>query len=123
MANKNNRLKPSLLEADRNTLAALQAVTGYAPANASFSVAELTTLQAEMLSAQTAETQAAAALATARDEAVAKEWEYHNRILGVKDQVVAQFGRDSNEVQAIGLKKASERKAPTRVKKPAGTQP
>jgi hypothetical protein len=30
--------------------------------------------------------------------------------------VVAQFGRDSNEVQAVGLKKASERKAPTRRK-------
>jgi hypothetical protein len=40
-------------------------------------------------------------------------------MLGVKDQVTAQFGRDSNEVQAIGLKKASERKAPQR-KKPGG---
>jgi hypothetical protein len=35
-------------------------------------------------------------------------------MLGVKDQVVAQFGRDSNEVQALGLKKASERKKPQR---------
>ena len=40
-------------------------------------------------------------------------------MLGVKDQVTAQFGRDSNEVQSIGLKKASERKAPQR-KKPGG---
>jgi hypothetical protein len=27
---------------------------------------------------------------------------------------VAQFGRDANEVQAVGLKKASERKTPQR---------
>jgi len=35
-------------------------------------------------------------------------------MLGVKDQVTAQFGLDSNEVQAIGLKKTSERKSPQR---------
>ena len=29
-------------------------------------------------------------------------------MLGAKDQVVAQYGRDSNEVQSVGLKKASE---------------
>ena len=110
---QNKRITPRVLEADRNSFAALQGVAGYAPVNAAFSVASLQTLQTEMLSAQRTEAQAAAALAAARDEAVAKEWEYHNRILGVKDQVIAQFGRDSNEVQAIGLKKASERKAPT----------
>ena len=47
-----------------------------------------------------------------------REWEFHNLILGAKDQVTAQFGRDSNEVQAVGLKKASERKAPQRRSKP-----
>ena len=41
-------------------------------------------------------------------------------MLGVKDQVTAQFGRDSNEVQALGLKKVSERKAPRRRAKAEG---
>jgi hypothetical protein len=68
-----------------------------------------------MSGARDAETQAAA-LASARDKATAKEWEFHNTILGVKDQVMAQYGRNSDEVQALGLKKASERKAPTRRK-------
>ena len=116
MANENKRLKPSLIEADRNSLAALQGVAGYAPANPAYALAALTQLEGEMTSAQAAETQAEAAFASARDNAVAKEREYHNQILGMKDQVVAQFGRDSNEVQAVGLKKASERKAPTRRK-------
>ena len=113
---QNKRISPGVLETDRSCFAALQGIAGYAPANPAYALAEIATLQAEMLSARDAEAQAAAALATARDRAAAKEWEYHNRILGVKDQVVAQFGRDSNEVQALGLKKASERKAPVRRK-------
>ena len=113
---QNKRITPPVLEADRSSFAALQGIAGYAPTNPAYAVAAIKTLETEMTSARAAETQAAAALATARDNAVAKEWEYHNRILGVKDQVVAQFGRDSNEVQALGLKKASERKAPVRRK-------
>jgi len=34
-------------------------------------------------------------------------------VLSAKDQVIAQYGRDSNEAQAVGLKKKSERKRPT----------
>ena len=61
--------------------------------------------------------------AAARDNATAREWEFHNLMPGAKDQVTAQFGRDSNEVQALGLKKSSERKAPKRSgKKGAGEQ-
>ena len=39
-----------------------------------------------------------------------------SHVLGVKDQVTAQFGRDSNEVQALGRKKPSEYKP--RARKP-----
>jgi hypothetical protein len=35
-------------------------------------------------------------------------------MLGAKDQIVAQFGRDSNEAEAVGLKKKSEYKTRTR---------
>lgn len=113
---QNKRITPPVLEADRSSFAALQGIGGYTPTNPAYAVAAIKTLEAEMTGARDAEVQAAAALATARDRAAAKEWEFHNRILGVKDQVVAQFGRDSNEVQALGLKKASERKAPVRRK-------
>ncbi len=50
----------------------------------------------------------------ARDSAIAAQWEHHNLILGVKDQVIAQFGANSDEVASLGLKKKSERKAPAR---------
>jgi hypothetical protein len=104
-----------VLEADRSSFAALQGIGGYAPVNQAFALAKIGAAREALQSAQAAEAQAAA-LAAARDNAVAAEWEFHNLILGAKDQVVAQFGRDSNEVQALGLKKASERKAPVRRK-------
>ena len=102
------RLSAPVIEADRNSLAALHTISSYAPANPSYTLAALNAAQAALAAAQQAEAQTAAAAAAARDAAVAKEWEFHNLVLGMKDQVIAQFGRDSNEVQAVGLKKASE---------------
>ena len=105
---ESRRLTPAVVVSDKESFAALQAISGYAPANPAFAMAIINTAQNELNAAQQAEAQAAAAAATARDNAVAKEWAFHNLVLGAKDQVVAQFGRDSNEVQAVGLKKASE---------------
>jgi hypothetical protein len=42
------------------------------------------------------------------------EWDFHNGILALRESVRAQFGPDSDEAKAIGLKKKSERKRPTR---------
>jgi hypothetical protein len=116
MANQTRRMKPELLDTDESGFAALQVMEGYAPANQAYTVAAITSAHASMQSAWTAEAQAEAALAAARDNSVAAEWAFHNLMLGVKDQVIAQFGRDSNEVQALKLKKTSERKAPQRGK-------
>jgi hypothetical protein len=41
------------------------------------------------------------------------------RSLGPADQIKAQFGADSNEFQALGYKKKSEFKSPTRTTAPA----
>ncbi|MDT7809489.1 MAG: hypothetical protein QOJ70_3302 [Acidobacteriota bacterium] len=117
MANETKRLRPAQIADDESGFAALQAMTGYAPANSSFTVAAIASALAALQNAQALEAQAEAALAAARDNAVAREWEFHNLMLGVKDQVTAQFGRDSNEVQALKLKKTSERKAPQRKSK------
>ena len=40
-------------------------------------------------------------------------------MLGVKEQVIAQYGKNSDQVQALGLKKKSEYKAPKPKKKAA----
>lgn len=115
---QSKRLSAAILEADKTSLAALQAVANYTPANPTYSLAAIAKARDELAAAQTAEAQTAAAAAAARDDAVAKEWEFHNLMLGAKDQVIAQFGRDSSEVQSIGLKRASEYRPRARRAKP-----
>jgi len=59
----------------------------------------------------------------ARDDATAAEWAFHNAILGVKKQVIAQYGEDSNEMQSLGLTKKSEIVRPGRKAAPAPPKP
>lgn len=69
-----------------------------------------------MEAAQEASAQAKAAADAARDDEIAAEWAFHDFILGAKTQVKAQFGDSSNEIQALGLKKKSEYKSPSKKK-------
>lgn len=116
--NETRRIAPAVLAEDETTFQALQGITGYTPSNPAHTTAAASAAIEEMRHAQAAEAQASAALKTARDVAVSKEWAVHNLILGVKNQVTAQYGKDSNEAQAIGLKKSSEYKTPARKAKP-----
>jgi hypothetical protein len=116
--NGTKRIKPSLLQTDKECLGALKRLSGYAPVNLSYALDVLEKTFDDLNAAQQAESQAIAAAAAARLKAVSKEWDFHVLVLGAKDQVVAQFGRDSDEAAAVGLKKKSEyktraRKAPT----------
>ena len=67
-------------------------------------------------------TQKEAAFKAARDGQVAAQWAFHNDIIGGKQQVVGKFGDDSDEAQAVGLTKKSERAKPKR-KKTGGNTP
>ena len=116
------RLQPSILQSDRDALAAISGITGYTPANADYTLAKLNTAEEGMDAAQETETQKSGEADAARDDATAAEWDFHNAILGGKDQVKAQFGADSNEWQALGQTKKSEFAKPSSARaKPAVT--
>ncbi|HEX8491614.1 MAG TPA: hypothetical protein VF658_02120 [Pyrinomonadaceae bacterium] len=104
------RISPKVLAEDSASLEALETIDNYAPANPNLTLANLRALKADMDSKQAAETRKEAELAAARDDATAAEWAYHNAIVGMRDQAVAQFGRSSNQAQSVGRKKATERK-------------
>ena len=108
--NQSRRLSPAELAKDVEIYNALKNVTGYAPANPAYGVASLDTRHTALTGAQTASAQADADADSRRDDLVATQWDFHNTILGAKDSVVAQFGPDSNEVQAVQLKKKGEYK-------------
>lgn len=108
------RMKSADLADDEDIYAAVKDMPTYAPANPAYSIPALDAAQAEVVTARQKEAQAVAAAAAARDNAVTAEWKRHNLILGVKDQVIAQFGPNSNEVQSVKRKKKSEYKSPKR---------
>ncbi len=106
------RVSPALLDDDKAAFAALKKIDNYAPANPEFVVQTGSDKAAALAEQYDLEAQAEVALKTARDNAVAAEWDFHNYILGVKKQVVAQYGDSSNEIQSLGLKKKTEYKNP-----------
>jgi hypothetical protein len=112
--NRTKRIEPSVLLLDEEVYAAVKGITGYAPANQAYTQAKLDTGHSELESAHHALVQAQATAEAARDALVARQWAFHDLILGTKDQVMAQYGPNSDEVQAVKLKKKSEYKAPKR---------
>lgn len=116
--NKTRPLSPKLLQEDLDSFAALEAIAGYTPANADFSVAKGTQKKTSMETAQTKSVQDAATAAASRDDEIAAQWVFHDFIIGARQQVIAQFGDNSNEKQAVGLKKKSEYKKATKKKTP-----
>ncbi len=117
MANpKTQRLSPNTRQDDLDAFAALKAIVGYTPANPAYTIANGNNAKTLMDGQQTTEVQAKAAADAARDNACNSEWGFHDYILGAKDQVRAQFGPNSNEVQSLGLKKKSEYKSKSKSK-------
>lgn len=116
----NRRLSAEVLQADLDCITALKAIEGYDPSNPADSLAAITDLQTRVNAAGERELHAANAYAAARDNAVLLENERHERVKGVKNQVRAQYGNDSNEVASLGLKKSSERKPTKRQSRPDG---
>lgn len=113
------RLTLAEIDADRNVVIAVQALSDYAPADRTHTPARLKELWETMDQTRQSEIHAQNALAAARDAAGAAEQAAHQAVLRAKAQVIAQYGHDSDAVQSIGLKKKSDRKRPTR--RPAKT--
>lgn len=115
------RAKPGQTAAHFKSLANLKKFKGYQPPKEEFSLAELLEVSKEVKESREAEAAAEHFLQCARTRAVAAEWALHEKMLGAKRQVVALYGDDSDEVQAMGLKKKSEYKRPTGRKRKPGS--
>jgi hypothetical protein len=112
--NESKRLAPLIRKMDEDAYHALSAFKNYQPANPACAREHLAKLRDEMRIAHEQEIRVENALAAARDASRAAEWCFHNAMLDVKAQVIAQYGVNSDEVQALGLKKKSERRKPGR---------
>ena len=112
--NQNKPLPPSAVDADEDAIIALKTMTDYKSSNPTFALQAVQAKHEAMQAAHEEEKNATDALKAKRDASVAAEWEFHNAILGAKNQVIAQFGENSDQVASLGLKKRQEYKRPTR---------
>ena len=112
--NQTRPVSPKTLKADKDALAAIKKMTGYLPAdpNSPYTAAKLAIVTQTASDAAEGHAQAIAARKAARDGDVAAQWGLHNAALGAKQQVIAQYGDDSEQAAAVGLKKKSERAKP-----------
>ena len=117
MADKETkRVPPKELAKDEKSLEALKDIGNYTPVDQKYLLVNIENVKEKLDVMHKLETQAEQAYKAARDNAALTEWEFHEAILGAKNQIRAQFGVNSNEVQAIGLKKKSEWKTPQKKK-------
>lgn len=114
------RVASQVIDDDIQAFQALATMTGYDPRDANASIEAVTATFNELQVGEAALVHAQIALDTARDKLAAIEQRFHKQILDVKTQVRAQYGEDSNELAALGLKKKSEKKSPTRRPRSSG---
>lgn len=114
--NTSRRLAAQLLSQDVDALNGLNTIASYTTPRHEATPAALHQTYQTMLAQQQIETEKLALYRAASDAARLAEWEFHNAILAMKEVVRGQFGSDSNEAQAVGLKKKSDRKRPARTR-------
>jgi hypothetical protein len=115
---KQARMAPAMVQKDRDNLEILKTFSDYAPVNLSYTAENVEVKRAELDVARTEELLKEAETATARDHTAVLEREYHALMIKVGEQVAAQYGKDSDQYQALGYKKKSEYKRPVRKPKP-----
>ena len=104
------RVPPQVLADDIQAFHALATIEGYAPHDPELKLDAVTATFDELAADQAALVRAQVAMDAARDKLAHTEQRAHAKMLKVKDSVCSQYGDDSNEYAALGMKKKSERK-------------
>ena len=110
------RLRPQLISEDVTSWHGLQTISTYNTTRADANTTKLQQAYQAMLSSQQTETEKLTLYRAAADAARLAEWEFHNAVLAMKEVVRGQYGSDSDQAQAVGLKKKSDRKRSSRKK-------
>jgi hypothetical protein len=110
------RLPPDTITQDIQALNGLKAIKGYQTIRPETSLDSLQLAYQAMLLQQQLLTERQASYKATADAAKQAEWAFHNAVLAMKEAVRGQYGSDSNEVQAVGFKKKSNRKRPVKTK-------
>jgi len=108
---RRRRLSPNEKAELKRNLAGLKTITNYAPTNPEFAAAAVEAVD-EQLDAKDEEIdQVEAQMDELRGESADIGDTFNKKMIGVRQQVVAQFGNDSPEYEAVGGIRVSNRKS------------
>ena len=105
------RLTPEEKAKDERMFEAMKRLAKYMPPDVALAIEALQAPFDSMRAAQSAEEQINKELAELREQAARAQRAFHKAIRGAKAEVKAQFGEDSEEARAVGIKKTSPRKS------------
>lgn len=121
MADKKTRqLTQDELQDDLDSFAGLEGIDGYDPTNPLYTTANGLALKTTMQASEALEIQKYNEWQAQRDKKVGDQWAFRDFMRNARVQVKAQFGEDSDEVAATGMKKKSEYKKPKKKTPPQG---
>lgn len=115
------RLAREIIQQDVESMNGLNAITGYQTSRTEASPEGLQNAYRTMLAKQQLETEQQVLARESAEAARQAEHDFHQAVLAMKEAVKGQFGSDGKEAVAIGLKRKSDRKLPTRKAKEAVT--
>jgi hypothetical protein len=107
---KRAQLRSVVIEEDDKAIEGLKTITGYDPRNTEVTTAKITAKQALRDAARAEVHNLELLLAAAQDKKAGLEHDVHDAVVVMREQVVAQYGKSSDEAVAVGLKKKSEYK-------------
>jgi hypothetical protein len=111
---RKRRVTPAQFSDDYYALVALRDMPHLAEKAPDLSVEELNEQYNAAINARETVLKLQQALEAARDTQVETDLTLHDSIILAKNRIISVFGRDSLEVQKIGLKRISEYRRPTR---------
>ncbi|HMQ33095.1 MAG TPA: hypothetical protein PKD53_20355 [Chloroflexaceae bacterium] len=107
-------LPASTIFHDRAVLDAIRAMPDYAPTNPAYSLERMNDLEAALRLAELEHERNQLSTDSSRRRLIFAHWAFHDCMLGGKRTVVSQYGPNSDNVRAVGLKRRSEHKRPSR---------
>jgi ribosomal 50S subunit-associated protein YjgA (DUF615 family) len=93
----------------KRDFAGLKSIADYAPIKKEFEVVQIQPIEDALDTLLTEEAQLEAQLAALRDRIADKGYDLVQKMNGAAQQIIAQYGDDSPELQAIGRKRKSDR--------------
>ncbi|MER3433053.1 MAG: hypothetical protein C4288_06380 [Leptolyngbya sp. ERB_1_1] len=108
------RLRAGIIDQDINALRGAKGIPGYNPSRPEAALEVLSEMERKLHFLYELEIQAKAKHRDLLDEVREIEWKFHQGVQAMKNSVLAQYGKNSNQAESIGYKKLENHKRPKR---------